>query len=252
MATTTASPTTAPTRGVQRVAVDEVQLRRVPDLGQQQHRREHQRAGDRGGRERGSVASSAHAASSATTTTPALGRGPVSAAIAVTRGRLDHRSRHDHLPSGDMSSAKLAIACGFCALVLSACGATNNPEAGAISPTATTAGRAKLDDPRTMHVECLQQAKIPVTEVGTLVAADQRSGRPEGSVRSNPRRGAVAADRLAGAGRRGDRERAAVSRAGVGQRADDDRELPRPGSQGLAYTLGTPCSRPESPSREGL
>jgi hypothetical protein len=67
---------------------------------------------------------------------------------------------------GDMSSAKLAIACGFAAVVVSACGATSNPPAGTVSPTATSAGHAKLDDPRTKHAECLRQNKIPVTEVG--------------------------------------------------------------------------------------
>lgn len=65
-----------------------------------------------------------------------------------------------------MPSAKLAIACGFVAVVLSACGATSNPPAGSVSPTATTAGRAQLSDPRTKHVNCLRQDKIPVAEVG--------------------------------------------------------------------------------------
>jgi hypothetical protein len=65
-----------------------------------------------------------------------------------------------------MSSAKLAIACALAAVVLSACGTKSNPQAGTISPTATTAGHATIDDPRTKHVVCLQQEKIPVTKVG--------------------------------------------------------------------------------------
>ena len=77
-----------------------------------------------------------------------------------------------------MSSAKVAIACGLCAVVLSACGATSNPEAGTISPTAMTAGRAKLDDPRTTHVKCLQQANIPVTEVGRTWLQINAPGSP--------------------------------------------------------------------------
>ncbi len=85
-----------------------------------------------------------------------------------------------------MSSAKLAIACGFCAVVLSACGATTNPEAGTISPTATTAGRAKLDDPRTTHFECLQQAKIPVTKVGTSWLQINGLGDPKVLFTSTP------------------------------------------------------------------
>jgi hypothetical protein len=85
-----------------------------------------------------------------------------------------------------MSSAKLAIACGFVAVVLSACGATSNPEAGTISPTATTAGRAKLDDPRTTHVTCLRDAKIPVTEVGRTWLQINAPGDPKVNFASTP------------------------------------------------------------------
>jgi hypothetical protein len=85
-----------------------------------------------------------------------------------------------------MSSAKLAIACGFVAVVLSACGATSNPEAGTISPTATTAGRARLDDPRTTHVKCLQQAKVPVTEVGRTWLQINAPGSPKVQFASTP------------------------------------------------------------------
>jgi hypothetical protein len=65
-----------------------------------------------------------------------------------------------------MSSAKLAIACALAAVVLSACGTKSNPEAGTISPTATAEGHAKIDDPRSRHLPCLEQAKIPLTKVG--------------------------------------------------------------------------------------
>jgi hypothetical protein len=65
-----------------------------------------------------------------------------------------------------MSSAKLAIACGFVAVVLSACGTSSNPQAGAIQPTATTAGRAKIDDPRPKRIKCLSEDKIPARPVG--------------------------------------------------------------------------------------
>jgi hypothetical protein len=77
-----------------------------------------------------------------------------------------------------MSSAKLAIACALAAVVLSACGTKTNPPAGSISPTATTAGHAKIDDPRTKHIKCLQQDKIPVTKVG--VTAMQIGAPPDG------------------------------------------------------------------------
>jgi hypothetical protein len=65
-----------------------------------------------------------------------------------------------------MYLAKVAIAGGLSALVLSACGNTAKPVAGTIPPTATSAGRALVDDPRMKHVTCLVQHKIPVTEVG--------------------------------------------------------------------------------------
>jgi hypothetical protein len=78
-----------------------------------------------------------------------------------------------------MSSAKLAIACGSVAVVLSACGAKSNPPAGTISPMATSAGHAKLDDPRTTHVMCLSQHQVPVTGVGRVWLAINVAGSPK-------------------------------------------------------------------------
>jgi hypothetical protein len=78
-----------------------------------------------------------------------------------------------------MSSAKLAIACGFVAVIVSACGAKSNPVAGTISPAASTAGHAKLDDPRTTHVMCLSQHKIPATEVGRVWLQIKVAGGPK-------------------------------------------------------------------------
>jgi hypothetical protein len=77
-----------------------------------------------------------------------------------------------------MSSAKLAIVCGFVAVVVSACGASSNPPAGRISPTATSAGHAKLDDPRTKHLTCLLQHKLPVSEVGRVWLQINAPGSP--------------------------------------------------------------------------
>jgi hypothetical protein len=64
-----------------------------------------------------------------------------------------------------MSSLKVLVCCGFAAVALSACGSTAKSVAGAIPPTATSEGHAKIDDPRAKHVACLQQQKIPVAEV---------------------------------------------------------------------------------------
>ena len=95
-----------------------------------------------------------------------------------------------------MSSAKLAIACGFVAVVLSACGAKSNPPAGTISPTATSAGHAKLDDPRTAHAMCLSQHKIPVTEVGRVWLQINVAGSPK--VLFTPTPGAAQSRQIAG------------------------------------------------------
>ncbi len=78
-----------------------------------------------------------------------------------------------------MSCAKLAIACGFVAVVLSACGAKSNPAVGTISPTAGSAGHAKLDDPRTKHAACLRQHKLPVTDVGRVWLQINAPGSPK-------------------------------------------------------------------------
>lgn len=85
-----------------------------------------------------------------------------------------------------MSSAKLAIACGFAAVVLSACGTTANPTAGTIAPSATSAGHAKLDDPRTTHVQCLLQHKIPATDVGRTWIHIGVPGNPKVQFASTP------------------------------------------------------------------
>lgn len=66
-----------------------------------------------------------------------------------------------------MPSAKLAAACALTALALTACGSSSKPVAGSI--TATTgerAGRGVVDDPRTKHMKCLQEHRLPVARVG--------------------------------------------------------------------------------------
>ncbi len=57
-----------------------------------------------------------------------------------------------------MPSAKLAAAVLVSALSLSACGISSKPEAG--TPKAIATGHKGLDDPRTKHTACLQQAHI--------------------------------------------------------------------------------------------
>ncbi len=67
-----------------------------------------------------------------------------------------------------MSPAKLAACCGAAAISLSACGSIKNPNppAGSIPPGATRIGHARLDDPRTKHVNCLRQHHIAASEFG--------------------------------------------------------------------------------------
>jgi hypothetical protein len=57
-----------------------------------------------------------------------------------------------------MPSAKLAAALVLSALSLSACGIASKPEAG--TPKAIANGHKGLDDPRTKHTACLEQAHI--------------------------------------------------------------------------------------------
>jgi hypothetical protein len=62
---------------------------------------------------------------------------------------------------------KGAIACGLAVVVIAACGDNRpNPEAGSVPPTATKAGRAKIDDPRGTHLQCLADHHIPAVAIG--------------------------------------------------------------------------------------
>jgi hypothetical protein len=96
-----------------------------------------------------------------------------------------------------MSSAKLALACGLAALALSACGTKANPPAGSIVPTATIAGHARLDDPRTKHLPCLRDHKVPYTEFG---ATGIQIGTPPAgpTVEFAPTPGAAQRDQIVG------------------------------------------------------
>lgn len=66
-----------------------------------------------------------------------------------------------------MSRAVKTVAGGaVLAVLLTGCGSSPKPVAGSIPPTATVAGHAKIDDPRTKHVHCLRQHGFRVSEVG--------------------------------------------------------------------------------------
>lgn len=66
-----------------------------------------------------------------------------------------------------MCSAKLAAGFVAAALVLSACGSTVKPVAGATNVSVHTAGaRGLVDDPRTKHLKCLRSLHVPVLKRG--------------------------------------------------------------------------------------
>lgn len=83
-----------------------------------------------------------------------------------------------------MPSAKLAAAIGLAALSLSACGTTSKPEAG--TPAANAKIQRGLDDPRTTHIDCLQQEHIDVTKKQVKVAGQLLPGFQVGSLPTGP------------------------------------------------------------------
>jgi hypothetical protein len=83
-----------------------------------------------------------------------------------------------------MPSAKLVVAIGLSALSLSACGMSSKPEAG--TPKAIAKSYTGLDDPRTKHVTCLRQERIPVHLEQITVAGRSLPGFQVGSAPSGP------------------------------------------------------------------
>ncbi|HUO73986.1 MAG TPA: hypothetical protein VMU39_24650 [Solirubrobacteraceae bacterium] len=94
-----------------------------------------------------------------------------------------------------MSFVKLLPAAACAAIVLSACGTSAKPVAGSIPPTATTAGHARVDDPRTTHVPCLRAHHLQVTEQGqTNLLIGTAPGGP--TVTFTPTPGAAQAEQI--------------------------------------------------------
>jgi hypothetical protein len=65
-----------------------------------------------------------------------------------------------------MSTAKLVAACAVSAVALSACGTSAKPVAGSVTGKSPNAGHARLDDPRSIHLPCLQAHHLPITLFG--------------------------------------------------------------------------------------
>ena len=94
-----------------------------------------------------------------------------------------------------MSCAKLAPVLALVAISLSACGIAGKPQVG--TPQAQTRSQKGVDDPRTVHVQCLRQAGLPVTEFGHTWL--QVGSAPSGpTVDFTPTPGAAQEDQISG------------------------------------------------------
>jgi hypothetical protein len=63
-----------------------------------------------------------------------------------------------------MSLAKVAVACGLMALLISACGIQAKPEAGTSHLSKQAGFHGVVDDPRIPQVSCLKSDKLPFRE----------------------------------------------------------------------------------------
>lgn len=75
-------------------------------------------------------------------------------------------------PASHMSAAKVAVACGLTALLLSACGVQSKPQAGTAHPATRHGFHGVVDDPRNAHVACLQADKLAFREYYTADGHD--------------------------------------------------------------------------------
>ncbi len=67
-----------------------------------------------------------------------------------------------------MSRAKVAVACGLVALLISACGVKPKPEAGTAHLQKHQAFYGVVDDPRKHQVACLHTRKVPFHKYYTV------------------------------------------------------------------------------------
>ena len=63
-----------------------------------------------------------------------------------------------------MSAVKVAVACGFMALLISACGIASKPQAGTAHLRHYAGFHGVVDDPRLPQVRCLKSDKLPYRE----------------------------------------------------------------------------------------
>lgn len=81
-----------------------------------------------------------------------------------------------------MSPAKVAVACGLMALLISACGIPPKPEAGTANLRKSPGFYGVKDDPRIPQAKCLRSDKLPYREY----YADGAQGLPAIQVGSLP------------------------------------------------------------------
>jgi hypothetical protein len=94
-----------------------------------------------------------------------------------------------------MSFAKLVVLCLLAALSLSACGIAAKPLVGSTGAQAKSA--TGVDDPRTIHLDCLRAQNIPVTEFGRVWM--QIGAKPSGpTVQFTPTPGAAQEEQISG------------------------------------------------------
>jgi hypothetical protein len=82
-----------------------------------------------------------------------------------------------------MSAVKVAVACGLVALLVSACGIPQKPEAGTANLKKQHGFYGHTDDPRIKHANCLRADRLPVHEYYTAkghVPAIQIGSLPAG------------------------------------------------------------------------
>ncbi len=83
-----------------------------------------------------------------------------------------------------MSAVKVAVACGLVALLISACGIAQKPEAGTAHLNKQRGFYGHTDDPRIPQVKCLRSDKLPFREYyadgAQHLPAIQVGSRPQG------------------------------------------------------------------------
>ncbi len=82
-----------------------------------------------------------------------------------------------------MSAAKLSLACGLAAVSLCGCGIAAKPLAGTPDLISLPGNHAKVDDPRSQHLECMQRDGLPAR---AFTAAAGRPGIQVGAAPAGP------------------------------------------------------------------